>query len=63
LQDNGKWQTLTTPVVDAENGNVYKLRYQLKDLPAGDYLVSLKAKNFYGWTSAAKSHSFTISTY
>jgi hypothetical protein len=63
LQGNGNWQTLATPVEDAEDGNVYKLQYQLKDLPDGEFLVTLMAKNFYGWTSQAKPHSFTISTY
>jgi hypothetical protein len=51
------------PVQNAEEGNVYKLKYQLKDLPAGDFSVTLRARNFYGWTSQAKAHSFIISTY
>jgi len=59
-KDNGKWQMLATPVQDAEEGNVYKLQYQLKDLPDGEFLVSLRARNFYGWTNPAKPHSFTI---
>jgi len=63
LQDTGKWQTLTAPVEDAEEGNVYKLRYQLKDLPGGEFVVSLRARNVYGWTNQAKPHLFTISTY
>jgi hypothetical protein len=50
-------------VKDAEKGNVYELQYQLKDLPGGEFLVTLRAKNFYGWTNAAKLHQFTISTY
>jgi hypothetical protein len=54
---------LATPVKDAEEGNVYKLQYQLKDLPDGDFMVSVRAKNFYGWTNPAKPHFFTISTY
>jgi len=54
---------LTAPVEDAEEGNVYKLRYQLKDLPDGEFLVSLVARNSYGWTNPAKPQSFTISTY
>lgn len=54
---------LATPVKDAEEGHVYKLQYQLKDLPDGEFLVSLRARNFYGWTNPAKPHSFTISTY
>lgn len=58
--DNGKWQTLPTPVEETEDGNVYKLQYQFKDLPVGDYWVSLKAKNFYGWTNPAEPYSFTI---
>jgi hypothetical protein len=63
LQDNGKWQTLATPVKDAEEGNVYKLQYRLKDLSDGEFVVSLRARNFYGWTNPAKPYSFTISTY
>jgi hypothetical protein len=63
LQDNGKWQILAPQVEDAEEGNVYKLQYQLKDLPDGEFLVSLRARNIYGWTNLAKPHSFTISTY
>jgi hypothetical protein len=59
-KDNGKWQMLTAPVEDAEEGNVYKLRYQLKDLPDGEFLVSLVARNSYGWTNPAKPQSFTI---
>jgi len=62
LQENGEGQVLAPPVGDAE-GNVYKLRYQLKDLPGGEFLVSLRARNFFGWTNPAKPHSFTISTY
>jgi 5-hydroxyisourate hydrolase-like protein (transthyretin family) len=62
LQESGKWQVIATPVLDAE-GNIYKLKYQLKDLPAGDFLVTLRARNFYGWTNQAKAHSFTISKY
>ena len=54
---------LAAPVKDAEEGNVYKLQYQLKDLPAGEFMVSLRARNVYGWTNPAKSHSFTISMY
>jgi hypothetical protein len=26
-------------------------------------VVTLRARNFYGWTNQAKAHSFTISTY
>jgi hypothetical protein len=63
FQESGKWQVIATPVLDAEEGNEYKLKYQLKDLPAGDFLVTLRARNFYGWTNQAKAHSFTISTY
>lgn len=59
-KDSGKWQMLETPVKDAEDGNVYKLQYQLKDLPDGGFLVSLRARNFYGWTNPANPHSFTI---
>jgi len=54
---------LAAPVENAEGGNVYKLQYQLKDLPDGEFMVSLRARNVYGWTNPAKSHSFTISTY
>jgi hypothetical protein len=54
---------IATPVRDGEEGNIYKLQYQLKDLPAGDYIVTLRARNFYGWTVQAKPHSFTISMY
>jgi hypothetical protein len=50
------------PVEDAD-GNVYKLKYQLKNLPDGDFLVSLSAANFHGSTESAEPHSFTISTY
>lgn len=60
IKDNGKWQTLIAPVEDAVEGHVYKLRYRLKDLPNGEFLVSLKARNSYGWTNPAKPHSFTI---
>jgi hypothetical protein len=54
---------IATPVQDGEEGNVYKLQYQLKDLPAGDFMVTLRARNVYGWTNQAKPHSFTISMY
>jgi hypothetical protein len=63
LQDNGKWVFLTAPVVDAAEGSVYKLQYQLRDLPDGEFVVSLRARNSYGWTNPAKPHSFNISTY
>jgi len=54
---------ISAPVKDAEEGNVYKLQYQLKDLPDGEFMVSLRARNVHGWTKQAKPHSFTISTY
>lgn len=59
-KEPGKWQVIATPVQDGEEGNAYKLHYQLKDLPAGDFIVTLRARNFYGWTIQAKPHSFAI---
>ncbi|XP_069682729.1 neurotrimin-like isoform X2 [Periplaneta americana] len=57
---DAKWHGISPPVEDAVEGNVYKLKYHLSDLPAGDFLVTLRARNAYGWTSQAKPHPFTI---
>lgn len=58
---NQTWHTEKPSVTEAENGNLYKLKHTLHDLPPGDFLVSLRARNDYGWSSQAKAHPFKIS--
>ncbi|PSN36937.1 hypothetical protein C0J52_20058 [Blattella germanica] len=57
---NHSWITVKTPVVDPEGSTLFKVKHTLQDLPVGDYVVSFRARNGFGWSNQARPYAFTI---
>ncbi|KAJ1521159.1 hypothetical protein ONE63_002854 [Megalurothrips usitatus] len=56
-----EWTSTRTPTVQLPvvEGNIYKVKYELRDVETADYEAKLKAHNLFGWSELSQKYPFS----